>query len=422
MGTRMLSKRPEGYIKPGFELVWEVFKNSLESGSEEGGSFAAYHQGELVVNVWGGWADKESLRLWKEDTASFFFSTTKSVSSVVVAHLVDRGLLRYEDPISKHWPEFAEKGKGEITLETFISNRSGLADLEEPYQLSWLRNDPHRLGVVLARARPLWEPGKHHGYHPITFALYLDQIVRRTDPGRRSLAQYFDEEIAKPFDIDFNIGMPKQLQHRATRLYVEMQALRDYYGNKNGNFAGDPYIFSLTMKNPQDWRRTQCLHDPDFMDVPCGSSHGVGTARAVAKFHSILANGADSNGRRIISPDATERLQIPLSWGVDKTYGGSDIYSLGTSLLPVVEAGQVHYMVGHGGFGGQFAAADTKHHVGFAYVSNFLDPLATVTKRSKWLPLYEALFQCVLRVEGVTYERKTYSSFSDNLQPPHSKL
>ncbi|XP_067673144.1 beta-lactamase domain-containing protein 2-like [Haliotis asinina] len=422
MGRRRIPPKPHGFIKPGFELVWQAFKNSLDSGSEKGGSFAAYHKGELVVNIWGGWADQESLRPWKDHTASFLFSTTKSLSSVVIAHLVDRGLLRYEDPISKHWPEFAENGKGKITLETYISNRSGLAEVEEPYQLSWLRSDPHRLGVILARAKPLWEPGKHHGYHPITFALYLDQIVRRTDPQKRGLAQYFEEEIAKPFDIDVNIGMPKQLQHRTTRLHVEMQALRDYYSNKEGNFAGDPEIFAMTLRNPRDWRRTQCLHNPDFMDLPCGSSHGVGTAQAVAKFHGILAQGVDSNGRKIISPDAIKRLQIPLSWGADKTYGGNDIYSLGTSLLPVEEDGQVHYMFGHGGFGGQYAAADTKHHVGFAYVSNFLDPLASMTRETKWLPLYEALFQCVLQVEGVTYERKTYSSFSDSFLPTQSKL
>lgn len=67
-----------------------ISRQTIEEGIERGGSFAAYFQGELVVNLWGGFADEEARRPWKYNTASVFYSTTKSPSAVVIGHLVDR--------------------------------------------------------------------------------------------------------------------------------------------------------------------------------------------------------------------------------------------------------------------------------------------------------------------------------------------
>ena len=83
------------------------------------------------------------------------------------------------------------------------------------------------------------------------------------------------------------------------------------------------------------------LQDPDFMELPCPSSHGVGTAQSVARLHAILATQTAKHGRRLLSPRVTELLQKPLSWGLDVVYGLDGIYSYGMSLLPVVEDDEV---------------------------------------------------------------------------------
>lgn len=41
--------------------------------------------------------------------------------------------------------------------------------------------------------------GSGFGYHPETFGLYLDMIVRKVDRKWRGVADYFREEIAVPF-------------------------------------------------------------------------------------------------------------------------------------------------------------------------------------------------------------------------------
>ena len=40
---------------------------------------------------------------------------------------MDKGLLKYGDKISKYWPEFAQKGKGHITVRQLMMHQAGLA-------------------------------------------------------------------------------------------------------------------------------------------------------------------------------------------------------------------------------------------------------------------------------------------------------
>ena len=69
-------------------------RSNIKTDVEKGGSFAAYYRGQLVTNLWGGYSDYDCRRLWKEDTLSTFFSSTKAVASSVIAHLVDRFVLQ----------------------------------------------------------------------------------------------------------------------------------------------------------------------------------------------------------------------------------------------------------------------------------------------------------------------------------------
>ena len=66
------------------------FRDNIESGIEEGGAFSVYHKGELVVDLYGGYADVESAQAWSKDSVSAVFSTVKGVSAIIVAMLVDR--------------------------------------------------------------------------------------------------------------------------------------------------------------------------------------------------------------------------------------------------------------------------------------------------------------------------------------------
>ena len=56
----------EGYVAPGFERVAEAFEAGL--ADELGAGFAAVRNGEILVDIWGGWADRAQTKPWMRDT------------------------------------------------------------------------------------------------------------------------------------------------------------------------------------------------------------------------------------------------------------------------------------------------------------------------------------------------------------------
>ena len=57
------------------------------------------------------------------------YSSGKSIAAIVVAMLVDQGLLSYDEKIVTYWPEFGNKGKTDITLADVLRHEAGLQDL-----------------------------------------------------------------------------------------------------------------------------------------------------------------------------------------------------------------------------------------------------------------------------------------------------
>lgn len=108
----------DGQVEKGYEDVQKAFKqNFLDGWESEGASLAVFVKGKKVVDVWGGYADKQANRKWKQDTISVAYSSTKAVGAICIAVLADKGHLKYNDLVSKYWPGFAKNGKGNITVE-----------------------------------------------------------------------------------------------------------------------------------------------------------------------------------------------------------------------------------------------------------------------------------------------------------------
>ena len=61
------------------------------------------------------------------DTVYDLASVTKvTATAISVAILVERGLINYEDPIAKYFPDFAQNGKEDVTVRDCITHVSGL--------------------------------------------------------------------------------------------------------------------------------------------------------------------------------------------------------------------------------------------------------------------------------------------------------
>jgi CubicO group peptidase (beta-lactamase class C family) len=95
------------------------------------------------------------------------YSATKGLAAMTLAIAHSRGWLDYDKRVCSYWPEFAQQGKERITVRQLLAHQAGLFAFDEQADRS-LVADLDRLAVVLARQKPVWEPGTRQAYHAIS--------------------------------------------------------------------------------------------------------------------------------------------------------------------------------------------------------------------------------------------------------------
>ncbi|MGR6922912.1 serine hydrolase domain-containing protein [[Actinomadura] parvosata] len=203
------------HCDPRFSRVREVFERHFADGEELGAAFAVHLDGELVVDLWGGVADRHTGRPWERDTPVFAYSCTKAVTAAVLLQLAERGLVDVTAPVAEVWPEFAANGKAGITVEHLLTHQAGLPALEEPVPVAEFEDQP-AIAARLARQAPLWEPGTAHGYHALTYGFLVGEVVRRVTG--KSVGELVSAEIAGPLGLELWVGAPDPVIERAARL------------------------------------------------------------------------------------------------------------------------------------------------------------------------------------------------------------
>ena len=191
---------------PGFEPIVERAQRAFRWG--RGGSLCVMHRGEVVVDTWGGWADKDAGRPWERDTLGVAWSTTKGMASLAVHLLADRGALSLEQPVAEYWPEYAAEGKEGTLVRHVLAMEAGLFDVRHLVPDARSLLDWEEMTTRLAAARPAHVPGRACGYHALTYGHLAGELVRRVTG--ESLGAFLDREVRRPLDLDgFFVGTPE---------------------------------------------------------------------------------------------------------------------------------------------------------------------------------------------------------------------
>ncbi len=238
---------------------------------------AAYHDGSLVLDAWGG-------PHLGEHSVTVPYSVTKNTIGISVALLVERGELDLDERVSHYWPEFAARGKDRVTVRQLLSHQAGLPQATP--SLTWDDLlDHHAAAEKLAASRPFWFPGSAFGYHAITIGSLGDELVFRVTG--RTLHDFYEEEIRAPHGIDFFLGLPEAEEHRLVDLLPMIRPVSDTTVPSSsalgpvvfGSLAG-PVDLALS---PRSWRYGH----------PAGS--GTGTARGLARLFASAVTGVDGS-------------------------------------------------------------------------------------------------------------------------------
>ncbi|MFI6356370.1 serine hydrolase domain-containing protein [Streptomyces sp. NPDC050743] len=379
-----------GHCDARFAAVREAFEDNFRERGELGAAMAVTVDGTTVVDLWGGWADAAGIRPWERDTLVNVWSTTKGPVALCAHLLADRGLLDLDAPVAAYWPEFAAAGKEKVLVRHLLSHRAGLSGLREQHSLADLY-DWELTTARLAATEPWWEPGTRSGYHALTYGFLVGEVVRRIS-GLRPGA-FLEREVTGPLGIDFTVGLPAKEAGRAAEMVHPPAASRSEQAAIFSQLTPaalaaltNPVVGAAEANTPE-WRAAE---------IPAANGHG--TARAVAALYGVFAGRGSHGGRRILSPEAAERVRegqgscrdLVLGAGLDgETEIGLGLWLSGSngSYGPNPRA------FGHDGFGGSCGLADPEAGVSLGYVMNRMGPRIADDPRK--MALIDALYSAL---------------------------
>jgi CubicO group peptidase (beta-lactamase class C family) len=365
-----LSTSIGGRVAPGFASVESAFRDVLAQSERGGGALCIMIDGEIVTDLWGGYADVSTGAAWTESTTTSFFSMTKGLITLLVARLVDEKKIDLDAPVTLYWPEFGAAGKDAITVRQVMAHRAGLSypieDITLEHILAW---DP--VIHILERQAPLWEPNTAHSYHALTYGWLVGEIIRRVTG--LDVSQAFQRYLAEPVGAEAWIGVPPEHLGRIAQLVPEPGftfALPEGLPNK----VEIERAFTLGGGMPDYIAGPGTgLNDPAYQQAIIPAGLGIGTARSLAQLWSaaILATPTTQPVSGATLDDMTSmRSEGEPVW----TIPGMGFESWGTGFQIPSEVNPMlgPSSFGHGGAGGQLSFADRDSRLSFGFLTNDL--------------------------------------------------
>ncbi|HLJ17893.1 MAG TPA: serine hydrolase [Bryobacteraceae bacterium] len=302
-----------------------VIDHAISEGTVPGAVLLVGHNGRVIYRkAYGHRALEPRREPMTLDTIFDLASLTKVIATTTaVMQLVERGKMRFNDPVAKYLPEFAQNGKQDITIRQLLTHYSGLPpdlDLKAPWQ-------GKQTGYDMAFAETLQDPpGSRFTYSDINF-IVLGALVERVSG--ETLDEYSKRHIFIPLKMFHTRFLPPAV-------WLPKIAPTQYDEN-NHMLRG-------------------VVHDPTVrrMGGVAGQAGLFSTADDLAKFAQALLNHGDG----ILSPASVEKMTSPeqppsapvlrgFGWDIDSPYSSNR-----GDLLPI------------GGYG----------HTGFTGTSLWIDP------------------------------------------------
>ncbi len=356
---------------------------------------AAMVHGEPREQAWTGSARPDRDQPVDASTLFPVFSVSKAFTAVAVHVLAENGLVDYDAPLSRYWPEYAQNGKDGITVRHVLIHRAGVPQMPQGMTVERLV-DWEWMTAALEREAPLCAPGTRNTYMGYTYGFLLGELVRRADPAHRPFGRFLQEEVCAPLGIDeFWIGLPPSELGRVATLFYPSPAPLSSPDSVHGRSAPAAVGFFPDVYNL-----------PAVQTACIPGSNGIGSARSVVRLFAMLAGRGELDGTRLLSEERVMGFLEPRPGGDDDdlTFGSPMPIGMGGMLLNPV--GYVRTVPGarvlaQFGAGGTLGYADLDSGLSFAICHNrmFAKP-ALGTVAAPFEQLGEALLGLVHESSG----------------------
>ena len=362
-----------GTCDPAFSGMLDAFMENFAQRNELGASVCLTVDGKVVLDLWGG-LKTEGGEAWNADTLCVVYSSTKGASATCAHMAADRGLLDLDAPVTRYWPEFAQAGKDAARVSMMLDHSVGVPAVRDPLPKGSVYDYDYMCGRLAAEA-PFWPPGTRNGYHGLTSAWTVGEMVRRST-GKR-MGRFFAEEVAGPLGLDFWIGLPEEHEPRVAPMVAYPP----------DDKARNSRIAIAMREDPMSPTGRFMLNGGGFQPntreghaAEIGSGNGITNARGLAGLYAPLANGGSTGDVRLVGADTLTRMsRVSVATHDDATLRIPTRFSLGfmksmdNRALPNAEdcsALMGESAFGHVGAGGSIGFADPDCRMSFGYAMN----------------------------------------------------
>ncbi|MBX6743246.1 MAG: serine hydrolase domain-containing protein [Acetobacteraceae bacterium] len=330
------------------ERLCALVQQHIAEGHHPGAQIAVARHGKLALFRSFGLARVEPAQPADARSLFLLYSNTKVVTAAAVWMLVEDGKLRFSDTIAQHVPGFEANGKGGITVLQLLTHQGGFPSAVVP-EAAWADHDLLRRTVCNFTLE--WTPGSKVQYHPAA-AHWVAAVLIEAITGQ-DFRDFIRQRVTEPLGLadELFVGLPEDQHGRAADIYDPPQ--------------GGKFTPRLPETTPAGRKA----------GIPGGG--GYGSARAMAAFYQMLAQGGVLNGVRVLSPRmiefvtrnftgdrVDEYMGLPMHRGIGPHSRGETPVARGLGTIAHPRT------FGHGGVGSSYCWADPVSGVSFAFLSN----------------------------------------------------
>jgi CubicO group peptidase (beta-lactamase class C family) len=336
----------ESWIRHGFndnqrDSIRDAFRSGIDQRFIPGGALLILHRGEPILREGFGVADLDTQKPFTADAPCRIASLTKPHTSTLLAMLVERGKLSWDDPIDRYLPSFdgvkvRDKGPAARTpkVRELLSHTAGFPGQDAVHSGSWkFRADGTLADAVedLPGQGLAAEPGSRYIYSGVGYMVAGRVAEVATGKG---FADLMDELLLAPIGATTATFFPSS--EVAARVPTPYERRQEGF-----------------VKLDRSSRPEAAARFPN----PGGSL--VSTLDDVGRLFLLHRNRGVAEGKKLIAPGSLSELYRPQPpTGQD----GQNGYGLGFNILKTADDG-VGVRIRHTGASGTFAQLDFENDV-----------------------------------------------------------
>jgi len=373
-----------GSVAPGYQPVRDLFEENFLAGEESCAQLCVYLGEERIIDLYGSLdaQDGNQSQQFGPDSLIPIFSTSKILSSIVIATLVDKGKLDYNQKVREIFPGFCRQYKDDTgTLADLMKHELGLPILTKTVQRDALvvKNIKNNsVGKLLEDETLVFKPGSKRDYHMMTRGLIANELVRRVDQQGRTIGEIMRSNLSEPLQADVYLGLrPEEIKKAVDVEYLH--PLKFWWKNlfNLGSITKNLFMEMFSGKSLPvppiegfSWVKLDTIFS--FFNCDLGrtaelpSLNANCSARGLAIIGACMANQGKFKGVQVLSKEGWSALHnnptemfLFNKLKTNLTTGGVQVYPNG--------------WVGWGGIGGSTFQWHPQLGLSFAYIPTYLD-------------------------------------------------